>query len=82
MSSQDNEHHGNRFWPFGPAQWFAILLIVLAIVFVAQNRGSTSIHLFWMTVSAPQWFVLVLLALVCLIAGYLLGRRGSKNRKR
>ncbi|WP_022885631.1 DUF1049 domain-containing protein [Glaciibacter superstes] len=82
MSSRDTEPHGNRFWPFGPAQWIAVILIVLAIVFVAQNRASMAIHLFWMTISAPQWFVLVLLVIVGLVAGYLLGRRRAKNRGR
>lgn len=54
----------------------ALVLVLLAVVFIAQNRDPVSIHLFWLHLSAPQWFLLTVTALVGVAVGALLkGRR-------
>jgi uncharacterized integral membrane protein len=59
------------------AHWVAVVIAVAAIAFIAQNRTSVSIQLFWLTIDAPMWFVLV-----CTVAtGALIGFLGSRRSK-
>ena len=69
-----------KFIQFGPPQWFGLLLVVIAIAFIAQNRSDVSIALLWVTVSAPLWLVLTLLAAVSFGAGYLLAWGRGRRR--
>lgn len=70
-----------KFIQFGPPQWVGLLLVVIAIAFIAQNRADVSIALLWVTVSAPLWLVLTLISLVAFGAGYLLAwGRGRRRR--
>ncbi|MEE2034161.1 LapA family protein [Rhodococcus chondri] len=52
----------------------AAVLVLLAVLFIAQNRNSTRIELFWFSVQAPLWFVLVLIFVVGWVAGFLFER--------
>jgi uncharacterized integral membrane protein len=72
-----DDRSDKKFIQFGPSQWFGLLLVAIAIAFIAQNTSNVTIALLWITISAPLWLVLTLLALVCFGAGYLLswGRR-------
>lgn len=56
--------------------WFAILLAVLAIAFIVQNREQVSIDIFFVSARLPLW---VSLALV-FIVGWLSGRLWKGNR--
>lgn len=53
----------------------AIILIVLAAIFVVQNAVRHEIHLLWVTVEAATWLVLIVIFLVGVMTGALLGRR-------
>ena len=53
----------------------AALLVVLAIIFILQNRAATTIQLFWISVQSPLWLTLVVILLVGWIAGLLTTRR-------
>ena len=53
----------------------AIILIVLAAIFVVQNTVRHEIHLLWFTVEAATWLVLIVIFLVGVVTGVLLGRR-------
>ena len=55
--------------------WLALVLVVLAAVFVAQNRAQTPVTLFWIRVTSPLWLLLTVIAVVGLVIGLLLGRR-------
>lgn len=55
--------------------WCALALLVLALVFILQNRASTSIEIFTLTISAPLWLILVISVAVGLLIGVLLRTR-------
>ena len=78
MSETENER--KKFIEFGPQQWLGLLLVVVAIVFIAQNRNDVTIWLLWASVSAPLWLVLTVVALIGVAAGYLFGRRNRRRR--
>jgi lipopolysaccharide assembly protein A len=59
----------------GPRHWLSIVLVALAVIFVAQNRDRHPISLLWVTVLAPTWLVLTVIFVVGLLAGLLLRRR-------
>ena len=59
-------------------RWVPILLTLLAVVFISQNRDRVSIDLFWLQVLAPLWLVL----LVAVLAGVLIGSLGRRRRGR
>ena len=78
MANDTTPRDRNRFVGYVVGRWVPILLIVLAVVFVAQNRDRVSIDLFWLQVSAPLWLIL----LVAVLAGVLIGvltRRGRPS---
>ena len=58
-------------------RWVPILLTLLAVVFISQNRDRISIDLFWLQVLAPLWLVL----LVAVLAGVLIGSLGRRHRR-
>ncbi|MCV7287208.1 LapA family protein [Mycolicibacterium wolinskyi] len=57
--------------------WVVLILVGLAAIFVAQNRDRVGIHVLWVTVESPMWFILVIIFVVGLFIGLLLRRRRS-----
>ncbi|MEB3368985.1 LapA family protein [Saccharopolyspora mangrovi] len=55
--------------------WFGLALLVVALVFILQNRASTSIEIFTLMISAPLWLILVISVAVGLLVGVLLRTR-------
>ncbi|MBM9468351.1 LapA family protein [Nakamurella leprariae] len=62
---------------FFKRRWLTIVLIVLAIVFITQNRNRVSVDLFWMTLTTPLWLILT----VVFVAGLLAGAVSFKRRR-
>lgn len=60
---------------FALRHWLIVVLVVLAAIFVAQNRDRHPIHVLWVTVESPTWFVLTAIFVVGLLIGLLLRRR-------
>ncbi|ORI24362.1 hypothetical protein [Rhodococcus sp. 1168] len=56
--------------------WISIILVILAAVFIAQNRYSTTIELFWLNVTSPLWLILLVLFAV----GFAAGRLGAGRK--
>ena len=56
-------------------RWLSILLVILAGVFIAQNRDRVSIDLFLVKLTAPLWLVLLILFVAGLVAGLTTFRR-------
>lgn len=80
MESQKPAHQPDKeSSSFLADRWGSIVLIVLAIIFIAQNRTRVSTHLLWVTVSAPNWVVLTALFVVGAISGALW--RGRRKKK-
>ncbi|MBS9371243.1 hypothetical protein GON09_000187 [Rhodococcus sp. B50] len=63
-----------RSFRMTPRRVFAAVLVLLAALFVLQNRNSTSIDLFWISLQAPLWLVLVVIFAVGWLAGFLFER--------
>jgi uncharacterized integral membrane protein len=66
---------GGRVRRFALRYWVALVLAALAAIFVAQNRDRVSVHVLWVTVDSPMWFILVIIFLVGILIGLLLHRR-------
>ncbi|MGV0814536.1 lipopolysaccharide assembly protein LapA domain-containing protein [Mycolicibacterium boenickei] len=60
---------------FALRYWVALILVALAAIFVAQNRDRVSVHVLWVTVESPMWFILVIIFVMGLLIGLLLRRR-------
>ncbi len=61
------------------AHWLPLVLVVLAVIFIAQNRARISINLFWAHLHSPLWFILVITIVVGLIIGLLTARRRAQR---
>jgi putative membrane protein len=62
-----------------PARIVALLLVVLAVAFVLQNRASTAIQVFWIRVDTPLWFTLLAVFILGWVVGVLTARRGKDD---
>lgn len=60
---------------FALRNWLALVLAVLAVAFIAQNRDRVPVHLFWLTVTAPMWLLLTALFAAGWVIGILVRRR-------
>ncbi|BBX08638.1 DUF1049 domain-containing protein [Mycobacterium sp. ENV421] len=76
MSREDDgKPAGGVVRRFALRYWLAIILVVLAAVFIAQNRDRQRVHVLWITVESPMWLLLTAMAVVGLVVGLLLHRR-------
>jgi lipopolysaccharide assembly protein A len=77
MSSDaaDTHRSGGRAARFAPRHWVVTILVVLAAIFVSQNRDRHPIHLLWVTVRSLTWIVLAVIFVVGLVIGLLLRSR-------
>lgn len=60
--------------------WIPVVLVILAVVFIAENRYRTTIELFWLEVTSPLWLILLVLFAVGFAAGRLSARRKSTKK--
>lgn len=60
-----------------PRQVVALLLAVVAVVFVLQNRGETTLAFFGVSFAAPLW----LYTLIALLVGGLIGALLSRQKR-
>ena len=60
---------------FALRYWLAITLVVLAAIFIAQNRDRQRVHVLWITVESPMWLLLTAMLVVGIAIGLLLHRR-------
>ncbi|NTY63438.1 DUF1049 domain-containing protein [Mycolicibacterium sphagni] len=60
---------------FALRYWVAITLVVLAAIFIAQNRARQRVHILWISVEYPMWLLLTAMLVVGVIVGLLLHRR-------
>jgi putative membrane protein len=66
---------GGRVRRFALRYWTAIILVALAAIFIAQNRDRPRVHILWITVQSPIWFILTVMLVVGVLIGLLLRRR-------
>lgn len=60
--------------------WVAVVLGIIAIVFIAQNHGSATVDFFWISVRAPLWFTLLIVFVVGWVVGALMMRGRTKRQ--
>lgn len=61
-----------------PTQWVALAVTVVAVVFVAENRGKVSIEFLLITIRSPMWLILLIMFAVGWVTGVLTMRRRSR----
>ncbi|QXF83301.1 LapA family protein [Rhodococcus pyridinivorans] len=74
VAKQTRSAAPQRAFRVTPRRALAAVLVPLAALFVLQNRNSTSIDLFWISLQAPLWLVLVIIFAVGWVAGFLFAR--------
>ncbi|GAA4533276.1 MULTISPECIES: LapA family protein [Nonomuraea] len=60
-----------------PRLWMALVLLILAVVFIVQNQQDATIQLFMIVLVAPLWITLVVCTAIGMVIGALMGRRGG-----
>lgn len=63
-----------RSYPFTAHQTVGMVLLVLAVIFILENRRSTTIRFLIPELTAPLWVALLGSVLVGVVAGALLAR--------
>jgi uncharacterized integral membrane protein len=63
-----------RSYPFSVRQTVAIVLLVLGVIFILENRRSTTIRFLVPVLTAPLWVALLGSLLVGVVAGALITR--------
>jgi putative membrane protein len=58
-----------------PGQLLAGVLVIVAVVFIVQNRERVRINFFTIDVSAPVWLMLTVMVLIGVLIGALIRRR-------
>jgi putative membrane protein len=66
---------GGRARRFALRYLVALILVGLAAIFIAQNRDRPQVHILWITVESPMWFILTVMLAVGILVGLLLRRR-------
>jgi len=75
MSPDETKPASGAVQRFALRYWLAILLVVLAAVFIGQNRDRQQVHILWITVESPMWLLLTAMLVVGVVVGLLLHRR-------
>lgn len=70
---------GRRLPDPSPRNIAAAALTLVAVLFIIQNRNSATIDLFWMSVQAPLWTILVAVFAVGWAIGLLTTRSTKKS---
>lgn len=60
---------------FVKAYWLPIVLVILAIIFIATNTESATFNIGWVAITQPLWLLLTVTVLVGLVIGWFAGRR-------
>ena len=60
--------------------WVALVLFILTLIFVFQNRSIVSIDLLWINVRSPQWLTISVIFLIGWLCGYFT-RRGKNSKE-
>lgn len=65
----------SRVRTFLAERWLSILLVVVVLLFVVQNRNPVDITIFAVTISSPLWLTLTITFVLGLAAGIIRTRR-------
>lgn len=74
-ADESGRHTGGAISRFAVRNWAALILVVLAAIFIGQNRDRQAVRLLWITVESPMWLLLSAMLVVGIVVGLLLHRR-------
>lgn len=77
--SHPSRADGDRAAALVKRYWLPVVLVVLGVVFVLQNRDRTTISFLWWNLSAPLWLTLTTVIVLAVLAGWMLGRGFHKR---
>ncbi|MBM9462006.1 hypothetical protein JL108_01020 [Aeromicrobium sp. YIM 150415] len=60
-------------------RWQAIVLAIVAVVFIVQNRHDTKITFLWMDLRSPMWLTLTAVTLLGVAIGVIVNRRTGRK---
>lgn len=69
MTTETTSDSGNFFLNLLAKFWLPLLLVILAIVFLFQNKQRWAINFLWMDVGGPAW----LMSLIIIVIGIIIG---------
>ncbi|MCA1982902.1 LapA family protein [Nocardioides nematodiphilus] len=61
-------------------RWLAVVLAVVAIVFIAQNPDDTRISFLWIHLTWPLWLTLTVVTVIGIVIGSFINRRHPQGR--
>ncbi|TKR22923.1 LapA family protein [Cellulomonas hominis] len=80
-STESPTSRPNPVVTFLQRRWLSVLLVVVAVVFAAQNRQPVRVHLLATTVTTPLWVALTAMLVLGLAAGtFRIRRAGRRDR--
>ncbi|MGC4932404.1 lipopolysaccharide assembly protein LapA domain-containing protein [Gordonia sp. DT30] len=62
--------------------WLPLILVVAAIIFIAQNTQHVQVRFLVFSIGSWQWLIITVVAVGGLIAGWVLGRNGARKGSR
>lgn len=76
----DGAGSGRRGVTVGPRQIVALVLLVVALLFLVQNTERTTIEALWADVDTPLWVALLVAFVAGLVVGGLMARPARRRR--
>lgn len=61
-------------------RWLAVVLTVIAVVFIVQNPDDTRISFLWIHLTWPLWLTLSIVAVIGIVIGHFITKRHGNNR--
>lgn len=77
-SASTTPNAGRDVVAFLKRYWLAIVLVIVAVVFIVTNTNKADLTIGWATISSPLWLTLTVTVLVGFVVGWFVGRRQSQ----
>ncbi|GAB33183.1 lipopolysaccharide assembly protein LapA domain-containing protein [Gordonia otitidis] len=71
---------GQKALALAARNWVPIVLIVVGIIFIAQNTQHVRINFLAFHVGASLWLILTIVAVAGVVAGWFIGRNRLKRK--
>lgn len=59
--------------------WLPLLVLVLAVIFIAQNTTRTTVHFLMFSVTTPMWVMLLIVVIAGIVIGWFARRYGRRR---
>ena len=75
----EHPREGGSVEDFLRHRWQAIVLTIVVVVFIVQNRHDTKITFLWMDLTSPMWLTLTAVTLLGVVIGIFVNRRTGRK---